>query len=195
MLLDAADGDKGQGAGSHRVLQVAEAHRRAHVVLGLGGEQRAHADVVGAGGHRGRGLVRVVGGQADQQMRADQPAHLGHRQVVLADMHPVRIAKQGERGVVVDDEQGPGTAGEGADGPALREHLGKALVRPLLAVLDDADTAGEHLPDHLDIGAAVGEFLGGDAVDAGREVGFSLWCCHGKPPGDEVGGRSCDWPR
>ena len=57
-----------------------------------------------------------------------------------------------------------GLAGEGADGLAFAQHLGKTLVRPFLAVLDDANATSDHLLHHLDSAATFRKFFGGDAV-------------------------------
>ena len=87
-------------------------------------------------------------------MRADEAANFSHRQVVLAHMHAVGLAEQGDVRVVVDDEQHARLTRQLTDLPALGDHLAVAFGGPFFAVLDDSDAAVDHGAHHFDIGAA-----------------------------------------
>ncbi len=166
---------KGSGQLPIHVVEVAETDRGADVLLGGGGEDRADADVISPDSNCRLGLGRAVGRQTDDHAGPDQPANLRHRQVVLADMDPIGIDQHRQVDMIVDDEGDAGLAGQFADLQAFRQHRGPALVGRLLPVLQDGDAACNHRLRHLDVGAAAGKFLGGDAVDAGRQGGVSLW--------------------
>lgn len=71
-VLDAADGDKGQADVAGHPVQIVQGNRSADVPFRPRGENRPHADVVRARGRGGAGLIRGMGGESDDHVRADQ---------------------------------------------------------------------------------------------------------------------------
>ena len=114
-------------------------------VLGRAGEDRADAEVAGAVEDGLVELRAVVGRDADQGRRADDPPGVADGDVVLAEVDAVGAGEPGEVGAVVDDEPGPGLRRQDADlaGPAEPLAVGQAL----LAELDHVGPAGQGLAD------------------------------------------------
>ncbi len=83
-----------------------------------------------------------MGGQADQRVRAEQPAGQPGRDVVLADMQHIDAGEGGEIGTVVGADQ---CSPPLRDIPHHSEPVGFGLpLQPLFAKLDDVHPAGEH---------------------------------------------------
>ncbi len=96
--------------------------------LGQARKERAERDVVGAGiGGDDRAIPTVAAGDPDDAVRAQQPARLGVRHVLLADMHPVAIELGGEVRAVVHDE---------GDAAPLRDRLQHPRGAPNRGVVD-----------------------------------------------------------
>ena len=82
-----------------------------------------------------------MGGEADDGIGAGQAAGLGNRDVVLADVDAVGLARCDEVGTVVDQEERAMAIGRGAKVGCGAE---QALVaRILVAQLDQVDAAGQ----------------------------------------------------
>ncbi len=112
--------------------------------LGRGLVHGTHADVVDQLGVDLVDLLGSVGRQPDQHLRPDQLPHLGHGQVVLADVHTVRARLDGHAGTVVDDQHRPDPL---AQHPRRVGDCNQLVVgQSLLAQLHDLHAARDGLP-------------------------------------------------
>lgn len=113
-------------------------------VVGFGGcgEDGAVADVVGAFGGGGTGLVGTVGGFADNGTGSGQFAGLADRDVILADMDAVGAGVPGESRVVVDNKWHGGVAAEPGEFTGKgQEAFGRMVFGPQL---ENPDASGNH---------------------------------------------------
>jgi hypothetical protein len=99
---------------------------------------RSVADEVGVVGHR-VDLPGRVGGQADEDVGPDDLTRLGHRRVVLADVHAVGAGGRGDVGPVVDDEQRPRLRAQVAGDRARGQQ--RVVGRRLVAQLEQVGAA------------------------------------------------------
>ncbi len=135
--------------------------------LGRGFVHGTYAYVVGLRRIRGVDLLRGVGRQADQHIRADQLANLVNRHVVLPDVHAVGPRLHGDRRSVVDDEEGPQPLAKRASGVGHRDE--PVVAQVLLAQLYDLNAPGHCCSQEVRKLAPVGTRLIG--VRLGRPIG------------------------
>jgi hypothetical protein len=138
---DPADGHHRRRQRGRHLGQHGEAARGRLDLLAARLEDGPEADVIGAGGQRRQAVGQGAGGAADQPVRPDHAADLGHREVLLADVHAIRLGQGGHVGPVVDDDEGP-PGREGHEPPGDLEQLAGRDV--LQAELDDARAARQH---------------------------------------------------
>ena len=75
VALDTSDGDERQGDVGNHPIKIIEGYSGANVLFGLCRVNGADPDIVRTGGHGRAGLIRGMGGQADDHVRADETAH------------------------------------------------------------------------------------------------------------------------
>ena len=123
-----------------------EAPRREGAALGGRREDRADADVVGAGRRGGAGLLDVVGRDARSAAGAQDGARGRDRQVVLAEVDAVRVdGASATSGAVVDEQERAGArVVSAAYGPRRCKQLAAAGV--LQPELEESCAAGEERP-------------------------------------------------
>ena len=95
----------GSGEAARTAREEREPARRQGACLGAGGEDRPHAEVVGAVGRAARACVDVVGRDADDRAGAEDGARRRDREVVLPEVDAVGVRGAGHVGPVVHDEQ------------------------------------------------------------------------------------------
>ncbi len=162
--LDAADRHEGQCQVGGRELKVGQSDGGAHVALGLRGVQGAHPDVVNRAGRGVAALCGSVRGEADQHGVAELlPRHF-RRQVVLAQVHAVRLHGARQVHVIVHDEQRAVGGAQVAQAQALPELLQARHV--LLAELDDVHAGLELAPHAFQVAPAAREGLAAKPVQA-----------------------------
>jgi hypothetical protein len=82
-------------------------------------------------------------------------------------MHAVGLAQQGDIGMIIDDEAGPGFKGHAAQGLAFLEH--DAAFAVLFPVLEDAYSGPQQRIRHIHNGTAETE----TGIGQGVEIGFT----------------------
>src|SRR5262249_43483456 len=111
------------------------------VGLGAGGKHRPDGDVIGARGLGGPRLLEAVRGQTEDHSGAEQGSRRRRRQIVLAQVDPVRAERERQIEPVVDDERRAYRA------TAIAQPFGhrqEASRRPLLlAELNEATASGQ----------------------------------------------------
>ena len=113
------------------------------VGLGGRGDERAHAEVVGARPLGGDRLLHGLRGDADDGVGAEDAARLGACRVGLADMHAVGADEPRRLDVVVDQKRDARLAADGEDRLRfLHELFGRHV---LLAQLDEGRASRERL--------------------------------------------------
>ena len=133
------------------------------------GENGADAEVAGAGEYRRVELGAVVGRDADQQVGADDPAGVAHRDVVLAQVYAVGTGQPRQVGAVVEDEASLRLGGQDPDLAGTRKQF--AVGKVLLAQFDDISAAGQCLAD--DPGQVA---QGRQAADQDHQLRFAQRC-------------------
>lgn len=137
--------------------------------LGGRGPHRPHAEVaepaLGAGGGQ---LRRVVGGQAERDVVADDAARVRAGEVALAEVQHRRPGRRGDVGPVVDRPQPAVPLGSRAQDAEQLELLGR--LDGLVAQLDDVDPTGVGRVDEGGEVAAVAAGVGADVQLGAGEV-------------------------
>jgi hypothetical protein len=101
---DAADGDDGNGHGLTGVPNPLRPLHRLGIPLRGGRENGAKPNVVGSSLVRLNDLLRFRGRGPDEGFRAQDGTGLVHREVLLAEVHPVGVDGLCYVNPVVDDE-------------------------------------------------------------------------------------------
>ena len=138
--------------------------------FGRGRPTRPDAEIVDGLGDRRGDLLTIVGGPADQRVRADDVARHGQRQVVLAQVQHGGAGGAGDVGAVVDGQQGavpPRRVGEHLQRRQFVARLQRAQPlltgRALVAQLNDVHPAGQR---------GVGEF--GQIATVATRIGAQI---------------------
>ena len=101
---------RGQARRRPRPPHQLQAHHGLGVALGRGRERGSDREVVDRLARSRLELRQRVRGEADDHVVAQQAARIRRRDVVLAQVHPVRAHDEGDVGTVVHDEQGAAPA-------------------------------------------------------------------------------------
>ena len=126
--MDAAEGEHRQRSRGASLAQGSQPDGGAEGGFRRGGEDRAEGDEVGAG-FGGRGdFRRVMGGDADQAIRAEQAADNRGGEGVAAEVDAVGVHGQGDIDAIVDQQPCPVTAGEGAKFRGQWQQLGSREI-------------------------------------------------------------------
>jgi hypothetical protein len=140
--INSADAENRQANIDMCLLDLAQTNRLV-IGFGWGGENRAEADVIGAVALRGPGLVKTVGGFADDDLAACLLSSDGDRVVILTHVNAFDRNLRCDFGMVVHDQRG---AGLNRDFVKRGRKIDKLVDRvSFSAKLNEIDTTVDHL--------------------------------------------------
>ena len=110
-------------------------------VLRAGGVHRANADIIEKLERSGLRLFDAAQAQPDDGRAPEQQARIGHRHIVLSDMHAVGFGRERDIDAVIDQQRHAGRLQHVAQGSRFLHHGARAAV--LVAQLHQRRAAGD----------------------------------------------------